>query len=288
MVYGTFAPARISAVETQMVQTGFAYVLLGVPAVSGIILLVWSLGVRANLLASVASSVAFFRTKSPTACASYVGVYLAANILSVPLTPFEILTGFIFGFHLGVLLDCVGRTLGALVCFQIARMLFRSKMQCPCMTGNKVLKGIGAAVDEQGMRFLLLFNLAQMPVAIKNYGLGFVPEVSVLKFVGAIFIVEVPMAAMWAFIGSTAAQELEDQGVSLTNATEVHNAISGASKLSPLKFIVLLVGIATLLLLVHFVGQKVAEQVGRAGELENELVDDPPLAGALSPQRRFP
>lgn len=263
-----------------------AYLLLGAAAVVSLILLDWFLDIRSKMLGLVASSVAFFRTRTPLACASYVGVYLGANLLSVPLTPFEITTGFIFGFRLGIFLDTVGRTSGALLCFQMARLLSRSKMKCPCMTGNKVMKGIGSAVEEQGLRFLILFNLAVMPVAIKNYGLGFVPEVSTFKFVAAIFIVEIPMASIWAFIGSAAAQELENDGISLTNVTEVHNVISGASKVSPLKLCILAVGVVTLLILVHFVGKKVSVELDRAGdasseELENELVDELAPTGAL-------
>merc|ERR1712241_977774 len=118
---------------------------------------------------------------------------------------------------------------GAAMSFWIARVLLFKGLQCCCVQGAQVMKGVGTAVKEQGLRFIVLFNFAYVPVAVKNYGLGFVPEVSLGKFVLAIFIVEIPMASIWAFFGSSAARSLESQGISLSNATAVHDAISGAS-----------------------------------------------------------
>merc|ERR1712154_352265 len=88
--------------------------------------------------------------------------------------------------------------------------------------------GIGSAVEEQGLRFLILFNMAYIPVAVKNYGLGFIPEVTLWRFLTAIFLVEIPFASIWAFIGSSAAQELQTDGTSLTSSAEVRSIISGA------------------------------------------------------------
>merc|ERR1719401_2210900 len=129
----------------------------------------------------VYSLVDFFQGRSFLACSVYVCMYVFVSLVCLPLTPIEIFTGFCFGVPFGILLDVIGRVLGAVVSFLIARGLLYLDADCPCcdyVKHHPVLKGVGRAVEERGMRFLIMFNLAYVPVAVKNYGLGFVPEVS--------------------------------------------------------------------------------------------------------------
>jgi len=232
----------------------------------------YCLGLHDRVLTWMIASIAFFHTKTFFACGCYVAAYVAASLLCVPLTPFEILTGFIFGVPFGIVLDIAGRLTGAILSFQIARFLLRRNTECSVVQGNKVMKGIGAAVEEQGLRFLVLFNLAYVPVAVKNYGLGFIPEVSLGKFVAAIFIVEVPMATVWAFVGSGAAQGLEAEGLSLTSPGEVRGALAGTrgGSHSHVKLGVLIVGVLSILAVLHLIHKKVSSELGLHRESGSE------------------
>jgi len=242
----------------------------------------WLLGLHEKLLDFVVSEVVFFHSKSLIACITYIGAYVVSSLLCVPLTPFEILTGFIFGLRFGVCLDIAGRVTGALISFNIARVLSRTKIECFCVQGTRYMKGIGAAVKEQGLRFVVLFNLAYVPVAVKNYGLGFVPEVSLGKFVTAIFIVEVPMASIWALIGSSAACALDSEGISLSNATAVHDAINGAGGSgSQAKCLLLLIGIMSILVVVHVVQKRVSKALSD-NENATAFIDELEYGGSSS------
>jgi len=220
--------------------------------------------------------VGFFHTRSIEACLSYTLLYVTVSLVCIPLTPFEILTGFCFGIPLGIVLDIFGRIVGAMLSFLIARALSSHGLDCRHITGNAVLKGVGRAVDEQGFRFLVLFNLAYVPVAVKNYGLGFVPGVPLLKFVAAIFVVEVPIASLWATIGSSAASEFQLDGGSVTNTTAVQDALSnGPAALGwRVKVPLLLLGIGAVLFVLHIIHGKVSAELQELGLAHASLVEE--------------
>lgn len=256
-------------------------VILGVLIVLDVVL-----GLHAQVLSALISSLAFFGTKSLEACLVYVSIYVLVSLICLPLTPFEIFTGFCFGFPFGILLDMVGRMSGAAISFGIARALARKGLDCPFLKGHAVLRGIGQAVEEQGLRFLLLFNLAYVPVAVKNYGLGFVPEVPLLLFLQSIFIVEIPLATIWAFIGNVIAADLTKNGVSLTNTTAVYAAlVDGPGRGGwQLKCGLLALGLGSIVLLMHVLGKKVSAQLTqiRANERREQGIAmpvTPPSAG---------
>jgi len=245
--------------------TGWRKLVVALALAAGVVVVDIHFGLHARLLAGLFTSVAFFRTRSLAACAWYVLAYVTASLSCVPLTPFEIFTGFCFGLPLGLLLDVTGRVLGAVMSFSIARMLSRrGYVSLPFLSGDSaVLRGVGNAIEEEGLRFLVLFNMAYVPVAVKNYGLGFVPEVHLAKFVLAIIIVEVPMASIWATIGNAAAQDLLANGVTLTNVTAVQEVILGAHEGVALKGCLLLVGGGAVLTVMHIVHKKVAQELDR-------------------------
>merc|ERR1712060_925827 len=82
------------------------------------------------------------------------------------------------------------------------------------------------------------------------------------KVVAAIFVIEVPMACIWASIGSGVAAGLEAEDISVSNATEVYDAITGvAAGGSPLKHCLLLLGVLSILGVVHLVHKQVSKQL---------------------------
>jgi uncharacterized membrane protein YdjX (TVP38/TMEM64 family) len=185
-----------------------------------------------------------FSAKSPTGCAQYVLIYATASCLGAPSTFFEVLAGFLFGWPLGVCLDTMGRILSATVSFGTARSLLsfgRGGMDHPW------LEGVGQAVEEQGFPFLILFNLLYIPVAVKNYGLGFIPEVTLSKFIAAVLCVEIPMASIWAYVGATA----RAQGLDIEDA-------QSSRRHSRVGFAALAVAFAALLLVLRILQQKVS------------------------------
>jgi len=238
-------------------------------ALAAVALLVVLFWLNSRAFGWVLSLVGFFQTRSLQAIAIYVLIYIAVCLSCLPLTPLEVLTGFCFGVPNGIFIDITGRVLGSVMSFLIARfVLAKMGSNCFCVTdlkGAAVLRGVGKAVEEKGLRFLVLFNLAYVPVAVKNYGLGFVSEVPLHKFVAAIFIVEVPMASIWACIGSAAAADFEAAGGSSSNSTAASDAIHNGIKHEHawLKWVLVVGGIGSVFFVMHAIHRSVAGELAK-------------------------
>lgn len=217
---------------------------------------------------SIYSLADFFRTRSLSACATYVCIHASAAVLCLPLTPIEIFTGYCFGWRLGVLIDLFGRTLGAVTSFSIARAVARCGVDGGCITGQGALRAVGKATEQHGIRFLALFSLAYIPVAVKNYGLGFVKEVPLHKFVAAVILAEVPFAAVWAFIGSQSAK-------SLAGASDSPGSTAAASAFAEIPLLIL--GIVSITLVLRIVHSSVQTKLDNMQEpLLGECAKGPP------------
>jgi len=231
-------------------------------------------------------AVGFFRTRTLAACAAYAALYVIFSVFCIPLMPLEVLTGFCFGVPFGICLDVIGRLSGACLAFLISRTFLQPGMDFSCMLpgGNAVLRGIGKAVDEQGFRLLLLFNMAHIPAAIKNYGLGMVPEVPLLSFLAATFVVEVPQATIWASIGSAVAVEFDDAGLSAKDVTAMKQALASSSARASwqLKFGIISVGITCLCLIILIIQRKVLAELEKVA---NPAIN-PNEADPLLPNRQ--
>jgi len=227
------------------------------------------------------SLVGFFETRSLQACGMYVLIYIVVGMVGLPISPLESFSGFCFGVVLGICLDILGRLTGAIASFLIARNLSRSTGDCGLLAnirGDVVLRGVGKAVESQGLRFLILFNMAYVPVAVKNYGLGFVPEVPLLKFVLAIFIVEVPSAALWVSIGNAAGDEIRSAGLK-ANGTLASAVVADGVKQTNwrLKAAFLLMGISSIVLVMHIIHRHVSQELAKLKEGEGVESDVQPL-----------
>lgn len=215
-------------------------------------------GIHNKLLHAILSCAGFFQTRSVFACACYILMYIGVQMVCLPITPIEIFTGFCFGVRLGLVVDLIARLSGATLSFNIARLLLYAGVDFAPMNGQAVLQGVGRAVQEHGLRFLVLFNLAYVPVAIKNYGLGFVPEVPITKFLLAILITEVPMGTIWSYAGSVAAQAFASSRQSASDGAAVSRAVTKASPGSMyLKVILVILGLGSILTVLWCIHSKV-------------------------------
>eukprot|EP00930_Biecheleria_cincta_P000009 TRINITY_DN10001_c0_g1_i1.p1 TRINITY_DN10001_c0_g1~~TRINITY_DN10001_c0_g1_i1.p1 ORF type:complete len:274 (+),score=41.35 TRINITY_DN10001_c0_g1_i1:167-988(+) len=238
--------------------------------VAGFASVVW---MNARVLGLIMSLASFFRTKSLAAVLSYLMIYVVASLCCVPLTPLEMFTGFCFGVPFGIVVDILGRLAGAVLSFMLVRFVLLLDLglqeRCSCfkrLKGAAVLRGVGKAVEEQGLRFLVMFNLAYVPVAVKNYGLALVPEVQLPQFVTAIFIVEVPLASIWACLGNAAAGEFPtlEGNATLTPAKLVGDADHG------LKVILLVVGLASIVVIMGILHKKVSTELRLTASYDEE------------------
>lgn len=246
-------------------QPAWCWLFLVFLLVVALIVVDLALNIHRKLLQKMITYAVYFRQATWSVWwrwLQYIGVYIFVSLTCIPLTPFEIFTGFCFGVPFGLCLDLVGRLSGAAIAFAIARILACWGVNCNRCCGTTVLRGVGLAVEEQGLRFMVLFNLAYVPVAVKNYGLGFVPEVDIWRFLLAILIVEIPMALIWSSVGSFAAQRLEADGITFDNVTAVEEELSEAKGGTSLRICLLAVALVSIVCIIEIVRHKVVEEIG--------------------------
>lgn len=99
-------------------------------------------------------------------------IYLGSVIATIPGTIFGVIAGGLFGSLVGVILISVSSTVGASICFLIARYFARDTI-ARWLTKNKTMKRLDQLTEEQGMMIVGLTRLIPLfPFTLLNYGFG--------------------------------------------------------------------------------------------------------------------
>jgi uncharacterized membrane protein YdjX (TVP38/TMEM64 family) len=158
---------------------------------------------------------------------------------SFPSTAFELLAGYIFGFWLGFLLATVGKLAGSVLSFCIGRFLCRQRVKEYMERGHPIFQAFQSLLRRRQVLIVFLTRIAFFPIAMKNYGLS-VLDVSFGVYFAAALLTGLPFSVVWVYSGN-AAQHLT-------------SLLSGDSSKSKTEAIFLVVGAASALLLLAFVG----------------------------------
>lgn len=131
-------------------------------------------------------------------------VFLVISILRpvffLPVTPFTISSGFLFGFWQGLLLSTIGTTISSAMTFIISRYLFHDYVRTRLVGRYQLLD---KAMECQGWRYVMFFRM----IPILPYDLvGYVAGASTIRFrdymIGSM-LGELPGAVVLVFFGST-------------------------------------------------------------------------------------
>jgi len=99
-------------------------------------------------------------------------IYLGAVIATIPGTIFGVIAGGLFGSLVGVILISISSTIGASICFLIARYFARDAI-AHWLSKNKTMKRLDELTEEQGMMIVGLTRLIPLfPFTLLNYGFG--------------------------------------------------------------------------------------------------------------------
>ena len=90
-------------------------------------------------------------------------------VLLLPLSPLELLAGFLFPFWTALLVCVVGKTAGACLSFVIARTV-GARLARRALANHAALRALGDAVAGRPFTTTLLLRFAYIPAAVKNYG----------------------------------------------------------------------------------------------------------------------
>ena len=99
-------------------------------------------------------------------------IYLGSVVATIPGTIFGVIAGGLFGSVVGVILISVSSTVGASICFLIARYFARDSI-ARWLSKNKTMKRLDELTENQGMMIVGLTRLIPLfPFTLLNYGFG--------------------------------------------------------------------------------------------------------------------
>ena len=99
-------------------------------------------------------------------------IYLGSVIATIPGTIFGVIAGGLFGSFIGVILISISSTVGASLCFLIARYFARDTV-ARWLLKNKTMKRLDELTEEQGMMIVGVTRLIPLfPFTLLNYGFG--------------------------------------------------------------------------------------------------------------------
>ncbi|KAG9402397.1 hypothetical protein AC1031_007009 [Aphanomyces cochlioides] len=102
----------------------------------------------------------------------YVLVYAVCIMFCCPSTVFDLTAGYLFGFGFGSLVAVGGKTLGSVVSFLIGRYFMKDTVRRKLQEGQPMFRAWALLLERDALQFVVLVQLASMPIFLKNYGLA--------------------------------------------------------------------------------------------------------------------
>ena len=136
-----------------------------------------------------------------------------ATMACLPVTPFEIAAGYIFGWG-GLKIALPAKVLGSIISFTISRFCWFDLVRA-ALRGNVLFTALEVAFSQNEWKVLFLVRAMYLPQGIKNYGIG-VLNVRLSVFTVATSIVSSLYSVAFTYIGVTSenlARELRGGGL---------------------------------------------------------------------------
>ncbi len=114
----------------------------------------------------------WIRTQGIWGPVAFFFIYLGSVIATIPGTVFGVIAGGLFGSLIGVIIISISSTVGASICFLIARYFARDSV-ARWLSKNKTMQRLDELTEEQGMMIVGLTRLIPLfPFTLLNYGFG--------------------------------------------------------------------------------------------------------------------
>lgn len=111
---------------------------------------------------------------------------VVAQILLIPVSPFSIYAGFIFGFWEGTAVTIAAKMLSAFVNFSMSRWVSRD-WGMRLANRYPLIQSMNDVLVHEGLKFVILLRLCPIPFSIANYGYG-LTKMPLRAFVIATFV----------------------------------------------------------------------------------------------------
>lgn len=137
-------------------------------------------------------------------------IYIVATVASMPGTPLTLMAGILFGPLLGVILVSISSTIGAAICFLIARYFARDSL-LKSLQGNKLFDQLNGMTETHGALVVMITRLVPaFPFNLLNYGFG-LTGVPFLTYVFLSWICMLPATIVYV-LGPAALSEALKEG----------------------------------------------------------------------------
>lgn len=140
--------------------------------------------------------------------------------LGLSTIPVETASGMVFGWP-GVCLSAIGKLLGAVVAFCLARYGFLAAFIQEKLSTNQVLKLLDASAESNPLRTSFLIKLSCFPETIKNYGSSLLHPIQLWMFAFATIVHGWTFSALWTYLGVDTAMRLKDASIPVDGKLQI-------------------------------------------------------------------
>ena len=154
----------------------------------------------------------------------YVIGFAISVALFLPVLPFSLGAGALFGFWTGLLVALLGTTGGASLSFLLARTFLREQVERR-MTRRPTFRALDRAITQSGGRIVFLTRLAPIfPFSIINMAYG-LTGVRTRSYVAATALGMIPTSGVFVFLGSTAVDLAEPEEDAIQTSLKIASVV---------------------------------------------------------------
>jgi uncharacterized membrane protein YdjX (TVP38/TMEM64 family) len=221
---------------------------------------------------ALAAFVIYVQNAGSVAPVIYAVTFTVATVACLPSSLIEIVSGFLFPFHIALAVNLSAKLTGALIAFILG------KTACKDIVTRraekiKIVRAMRYALKTHANAFklALLLRLSPAPIFVKNYGLGAL-ELSLPNFITSTTISAIPMGIVWVLMGGAA----RDAGTNVLDLVSDDQPSVTEQLPSSVKFVLLAIGLIIMSLLALYIRRTFNEIIAEEeqAKLENSVKND--------------
>jgi uncharacterized membrane protein YdjX (TVP38/TMEM64 family) len=154
-----------------------------------------------NITHLLAQSQATFQHLGALGVLAYAAGLVVLDAAILPLSPFALGAGAIFGFWGGFIAITLGTNIGSVVNFLLSRYIFRKAISRR-LANHEKFRVIDAAVGHEGGKIIALLRLCPLPFGLANYCYG-LTAIRFWPYTVATFFAIIPANCFFVWLGAS-------------------------------------------------------------------------------------
>ena len=141
------------------------------------------------------------------ACFFQFSIVAIWSVLCIPFpSSIEILSGFLFGFFWGSVVNVLGLFVTSSLSFLVGRRFLRDVARSWLLSNAPRLHTTFRVIEQRGVNFLIFFRFLTIPFWSKNYGPAALLDCGFRDFAVSVVVASCPFGVLYAYIGNIAGQ----------------------------------------------------------------------------------